>query len=134
MAASGNFNKFFSTSRALPLLMGVSEAAESLVGAGDDTSFSLPLDGDRRLSVEGLTSGFTAGSETEIEALLTLIDPRTFAGDAARTSFSIELGCGLRLGFLLGEARARISSSSSNSSNRSFFLFTGGAVSDPAVD
>ncbi len=118
--------------------MGVSEAAESLVGAGDDddTSFSLPLEGDRRLSAGGLTSGFTAGSETEIEALLTLIDTGTFAGDAARTSFSIELGCGLRLGFLLGEARARISSSSSNSSNRSFFLFTGVGmtVSDPAVD
>jgi len=113
--------------------MDVSEAAESLVGAGDDTSFSLPLEGDRRLSAGGLTSGFT-GSETEIGTLLTLVGPGTFAGDAARTSFSIELGCGLRLGFLLGEARARISSSSSSSSNRSFFLFTGVTVSDPAVD
>jgi len=114
--------------------MGVSEAAESLLGAGDDTSFSLPLEGDRRLSAGGLISEFTAGSEAEIEDLLTLIDPETFAGDAARTSFSMKLGCGLRLGFLLGEARARISSSSSNSSNRSFFLFTGATVSDTAVD
>lgn len=114
--------------------MGVSEAVESLVGAGDETSFSLPLVDDWRLSEGGLTSGCEAGSETEIEGLLTLVDPGNFAGDAARTSFSIEPGCGLRLGFLLGEAKARISSSPSSSSNKPFFLFPGATVSDPAVD
>ena len=114
--------------------MGVSEAVEGLVGVGDATSFSLPLTDGWRLPVGGLTSGFAAGSETEIEGLLILIDPGNFAGDVARASFSIEPGCGLLLGFLLGEASARISSSSSNSSNKSFFLFPGAAVSDPAVD
>ena len=63
-----------------------------------------------------------------------LIDPENLAGDIARHSFSIVLGCGLLLGFLLGEANAKISSSSSNSSNRSFFLFTGAGASGEVVN
>jgi len=133
IAASGIFSKFFSTSRALTLLIGVSGAAEGLVGAGGGTSFSLPLVDGWRLSAGGLTSGFAAGSGTVIVGLFILIDPGSFPGDATRASFSVERGCGLLLGFLLGEANARISSSSSSSSNRSFFLFPGATASGPAV-
>jgi hypothetical protein len=134
MAASGNFNRFLSTSRALALLMGVSEATGGPAGTTGATSFSLPFVDGWRLSAGVLISGLEACSKMGIEDFLILIDPGIFAGDVARPSFSAELGWGLLLGFLLGEANARISSSSSNSSNRSFFLFAGAVVSGPAAN
>lgn len=131
IAASGSFNRFLSTSRALTLLMGVSEVTGSPVGVEGATSFSLPFVDCWRLSAGGLASGVEARSKVGIESFLILIDPGNFAGDVARPSFSVDAGCGLLLGFLLGEANANISSSSSNSSNRSFFLFAGAVVSGP---
>jgi hypothetical protein len=113
--------------------MCVSEGTGGPVGAGGATSFSLPFVDCWWLSAGGLNSGLEAGPKVGIKVFLILIDPEIFAGDVARPSFSAEPGCGLLLGFLLGEANARISSSSSNSSNRSFFLFAGAVVSGAAA-